>query len=415
MIFITKQDWDQTQPLTRDAFDLDPFCSVPGHGKHPAVDISHTCNVPNRSGYQIILGVWDVGDTSSSFYSVIDVKMPDDGTSPPPAREQKDVGDINPSSDLKANDIVRVRLFTVDGEREEQALEMAIANKEQGKKNAWPKLLSEFINAQNTELEAGIKDAQGNIVPVFGKNDIFVDASSAITRVEIEIDLDEVNASLDINLRKSRFNTGEPMYLIVDATADPVMKITAELFYQDARVGYQESAVLNSTQLQLDVQDPQVGNYQLIVKGETADHQHTVQKNFTIKVVDSGDPVDPTDSIYPENIGKYTVGTLIRGQDGNTYQCLITGWCNGNRAYFAPGLGLAWRQAWKIVSNGTPPAAAADFIYPEGRGQYQQGTIVEGTDNALYRCNIPGWCNSESSFHYAPGAGIAWDSAWSPL
>lgn len=74
--FITKQNWDQTQPLTRDAFDLTPFCSVPGNGIPPS-QFSHTCNVPVRSGYQVILGVWDVGDTSQSFYHVIDVKMPD--------------------------------------------------------------------------------------------------------------------------------------------------------------------------------------------------------------------------------------------------------------------------------------------------------------------------------------------------
>jgi chitin-binding protein len=38
--------------------------------------VTHTCNVPVRHGYQIILGVWEIGDTSNSFYNVVDVKFP---------------------------------------------------------------------------------------------------------------------------------------------------------------------------------------------------------------------------------------------------------------------------------------------------------------------------------------------------
>ncbi len=406
--FITKQNWDTTQPLTRDAFELNPFCSVSGNFQRPPADFSHTCNVPERSGYQIILGVWDVGDTSASFYNVLDVQMPDDGT-PPSVSELKDIGDINPSSDLKIGDIVRIRLFTVEGELVDQAIEVSITNNDQGKKNTWPKLFAEFINNQNTELEAGIRDAQGNIVPVFGKNDVFTDMSSAITRTEIEVDLAEVGAALDISLQQTAFSTGEPMQLVFDVTADPAMSIAAELFFQGARVGYQEAPLSSSTQLQIDIQDPQIGSYELIIIGKTADHQHIVQENFTINVS------DPADFVYPDNIGSYLAGDLIRGQDGNTYRCLISGWCNGSRTYYAPGLGLAWSSAWALVTEGPAPEVEVEFTYPSGRGQYLQGTIVKGSDNNLYRCDISGWCNSQSSFYYAPGTGLAWDSAWSSL
>lgn len=406
--FITKQNWNPAQPLTRDSFDLNPFCSYSGNFQHPAFDISHSCVVPNRSGYQIILGVWDVGDTSASFYNVIDINMPEDDAFPPVA-DKKDVGDINPSSDLTVDDVVRVRLFTLDGELTGQAIEMTIASEFDGNKNTWPKLLAEYINTLNTGLVAGIKDTQGNIVPVFGKNDVFAGVSSAITRIEIEIDLAAVDASLEIDLQQSVFSSGEPMQLVFDTTASPAMAIIAELFYQGARIGYQALPVLSSAQVQFDVEDLHIGTYQLIVSGETADHQHAVQKSFTISVVDSAG------FIYPDNIGSYTEGDLILGQDGNTYQCLITGWCNGSITYYAPGLGLAWSSAWEFVSEGAAPVAQSDFSYPEGQGQYQPGTIVKGTDNTLYRCNIPDWCNSTSSLYYAPGTGLAWDSAWSSL
>ncbi len=412
--FITKQNWNQSLPLTRDSFDLRPFCSISDNGQHPAVDTSHTCNVPNRSGYQIILGIWDVADTSSSFYSLIDARMPNGAVSPeiPPLVEQKDIGDINPSSDLNVDDTVQVRLFDFGGELQDQAIEMTIANESQGKKNTWPKLLAEYINAQSNELKAGIKDTQGNIVPVFGKNDVFANASSTIIRVEVDIDSLEVPISLSVNLERYKFITGEPMQLVIDAIAESEINITAELFYQGAKIGYKEISVSSNSQFQLDVEAPQVGTYQLIVKGETTDHKQIVQKNFTVMVID---PVTPAESIYPDKIESYIIGTLIRGQDGNTYKCLIANWCNGNRIYYAPGLGFAWDSAWQLVTKGTPLVGKKDFTYPNGLGKYQQGTIVKGANNKLYRCNIPGWCNSQSSFYYAPGTGLAWGSAWTSL
>ncbi|MFV9997313.1 MAG: lytic polysaccharide monooxygenase [Arsenophonus endosymbiont of Dermacentor nuttalli] len=33
------------------------------------------CNVPYRTGYQVILGVWTIYDTGNAFYQVIDANM----------------------------------------------------------------------------------------------------------------------------------------------------------------------------------------------------------------------------------------------------------------------------------------------------------------------------------------------------
>jgi chitin-binding protein len=419
--FITKQGWDQTKPLNRDAFDLTPFCSYPGNGKHPATDISHKCNVPQRTGYQVILGVWDVGDTAASFYSVVDAQMA--GTSTPaPVDTLKDIGDINPSSDLKKGDIVSLRLFTRSGELFDQGLEIKIANKAKGKRNIWPKLLAEYINTQDAGLEVGIKNTQGDIVPVFGKNDVFVESSSNIIRTEIEIDLAGANTSLQAVLEQNTFLSGKPMQLVVKTKSTPKMSITAELFYQGAKIGFQEVSISSRSQLQLKLESPQAGTYQLVIKGETADHR-TEQKSFMITVsnpVDPTDPTDPTDpgnpidTTYPNGIGSYTTGLLIQGQNGNTYQCLIAGWCNSSQTYYAPGLGLAWKQAWKLVSNSAAPVPTSNISYPANRGNYQLGDTVKGTDKKLYRCNIPGWCNG-SSFYYAQGFGLAWSSAWTML
>ncbi|SMF62598.1 Chitin binding domain-containing protein [Pseudobacteriovorax antillogorgiicola] len=71
--FLTKPDWNPSEPLSRQAFDLEPFCVVDGAMAKPPADISHDCQLPERSGYHVILALWDVGDTAATFYQVIDV------------------------------------------------------------------------------------------------------------------------------------------------------------------------------------------------------------------------------------------------------------------------------------------------------------------------------------------------------
>lgn len=73
--FITKPDWNPNAPLTRAQFDLTPFCSVNGNGQQPPSTLTHTCNVPQRDGYHVILGVWDIADTQNAWYIVIDAQF----------------------------------------------------------------------------------------------------------------------------------------------------------------------------------------------------------------------------------------------------------------------------------------------------------------------------------------------------
>ncbi|MEQ5186468.1 lytic polysaccharide monooxygenase [Providencia alcalifaciens] len=70
--FITKPEWDVNKPLTRADFDLTPFCQQDDNGKIPTATVEVNCNIPERSGYQVILGVWNIADTGNAFYQVID-------------------------------------------------------------------------------------------------------------------------------------------------------------------------------------------------------------------------------------------------------------------------------------------------------------------------------------------------------
>ncbi|HGJ5873315.1 MAG TPA: lytic polysaccharide monooxygenase [Arsenophonus apicola] len=76
--YITKQNWDPNAPLTRNSFESKPFCLRSNDGKRLTVDeVKIECDVPKRSGYQIILGLWTIADTDSAFYQVIDVNISD--------------------------------------------------------------------------------------------------------------------------------------------------------------------------------------------------------------------------------------------------------------------------------------------------------------------------------------------------
>lgn len=74
--FITKPNWNPNSALTRDQFESTPFCTINYGGAQPPFSYSHTCNVPtDRTGYHVILAVWDVDNTANAFYNVIDVEL----------------------------------------------------------------------------------------------------------------------------------------------------------------------------------------------------------------------------------------------------------------------------------------------------------------------------------------------------
>jgi chitin-binding protein len=73
--FITKQNWNPTQKLTRAALESTPFTNVPKNGARPGETETHSIKIPSRSGRQLILAVWDIADTGNAFYSCIDVQF----------------------------------------------------------------------------------------------------------------------------------------------------------------------------------------------------------------------------------------------------------------------------------------------------------------------------------------------------
>lgn len=72
--YMTTPDWDPNAPLERSELEL--IATVDHDGSKASTNPDHVVNIPsNRSGYHVILAVWDVADTVNAFYNVIDVNV----------------------------------------------------------------------------------------------------------------------------------------------------------------------------------------------------------------------------------------------------------------------------------------------------------------------------------------------------
>lgn len=320
--YLTRQGWDQNQPLSRASFDLAPFCVIDGGMVQPPKLVTHNCYVPeDRSGYQVILAVWEVGDTTNSFYNAIDVNFSSGAVVP---GEWTDIGDINPSLDLKAGDKVMTRVFDANGEQSAKQTQITIADATQGAKQNWPFLLASAINAQQPQLKAGQKNAAGVISPVYGKNEIFAAPKSGLERVEVSFDIAPAPGN-QLNVTSLADD-----YTIVDGAAqvsfdvstNADMQVSAYLFSHDGTAaGYVTQAVNNtSASLVLDVVAPKAGHYHLQVKAEPKQGE-VIQQNFDLFLKDQATAPD-ADFIFPEGIKSYVAGTkVLQPKTGKVYQC----------------------------------------------------------------------------------------------
>ena len=74
--FITKEGWDPMKPLTRDQVEPAPFLNKDFGGHKPGPTESHPVKLPaGKKGHHVVIGVWDIADTSNAFYSCSDVNF----------------------------------------------------------------------------------------------------------------------------------------------------------------------------------------------------------------------------------------------------------------------------------------------------------------------------------------------------
>ena len=353
--WITKANWNPNAPITRAQFEAQPFCQFNYDNKPPvpstSVRANHPCTLPQRSGYHLILSVWDVADTTNSFYSVMDANF---DAGPPPALSQ--VGTIFASTDLPVGATAATRVFNKDGEVANLATSIKITNATDGLAVKWPRLLASAINAKNNGLQAGVLN--GNVVtPADGVNNIYVAKGSVITRVEIATKLPPVDPGQETNfginnLSASPITNGQTqlsmtLYTSIAQTVDIKManqtKDFGVIFHLDSLNGAKD--------VQIPLSAVSAGEYDVMMVTSFMKNgqKQVAQKNFKL-TLQAGTNVPR----YPTGLGSYVAGSKVQGKDGRIYACKpwpYTSWCNGQAAYYEPGVGSAWMQAWDVSTK----------------------------------------------------------------
>lgn len=361
--YITKNGWDQNAPLTRADFDPKPICSVSYNGTVPPARAPHSgemtgdgavsytyadipnCTIPaDRSGYNVILGVWKVADPElNDFVSAIDINVKNGHPTPTPTWTK--VGEINAgTTDLHTGDTVGTRVFDKSGKEVTSSLgtSITIANDTQGNHVQWPYLLAQQINtARSQYYMAGQKNGD-DITPAPGiSQQVYAKKGSSVGGIEIQFGHHGqpiIGENLQVTVNPDYPITGNSAVITPFVTLSKKANVTASVFKDNKPVGTQAAEVDNSGQdIPVTVANATAGNYKLVITAPGAK-----QQSFDVKLTGGGGK-------YPQwqPNGNYNNGDMVSNKGAN-YACKVAGWCN--QAVYEPGGsyngGTAWPSAW---------------------------------------------------------------------
>lgn len=201
--YITQPNWQQTldaeQQLTAASFEATPFCDIKDDVTQLQQGlIAHHCQLPERSGYQLIYAVADLGTRadaqSESIYNLIDVQIEQVGaesTAVNKGRWTKEIATIDrlvidTPVEINAGDVVRARFFGEQiGEMPEIEVRITVLP---GEETSWSYAMANAINEQHPDIRAGVRQANGEVSPEEQKvNSIFVGQESNLYHAEITV------------------------------------------------------------------------------------------------------------------------------------------------------------------------------------------------------------------------------------
>lgn len=353
--YMTKQDWNPNQKLTRDSFELTPFCETKGVLPAPAAGqkITSECSLPERTGYQIIYAAWDVNDTPSTFYKVIDVQYEDI-----PSIWKRNIGSIQGRDrHLETGDFVKARVFDANGERGDLSITLNIDSEAGGDANAWPMALAKKINETFEDVRAGVKNSEGDVVPAAGSNTVYTLADSKIVRVEIQVDAQaDKRPALNISGVKDMYAVSEKNAQI-DFTVQVLrseMEVVAKAYNdKQENVGSVTAKINDNSQvISLPVDTAIEGKISIVVTGKLPDGKELQQEAETKLISSEGGDFD---FVYPDGIGQYKGGTKVfQPKTKEVFECkdgAVSGWCNILSHHYDPGVGSDWSAAWNKLGS----------------------------------------------------------------
>jgi predicted carbohydrate-binding protein with CBM5 and CBM33 domain len=359
--YITKQNWDPNKPLSRAQFDLTPFCMVEGGGIAPAMRATHNCQVPERTGYQVIYGVWQIADTANSFYQVIDVNFGGDTASKETIASSEWSKVLNGQiigSTLKQGDKVSARFFDARGEITAMQTSLVIANAAQGEANQWAHDLAEKLNNTRSYLRAGIMDNKGSINPVYGANQVYVRKGSALESVAISYETRNVQVKETLKVsgvQYSRVTNGKATVRFNVSVSGNVNVTAYVMDHYGSEKGYIKQDINNRSQeLTLNLSNVTAGHHQLKYYATNSEGTLFAQDVIPVNLSDSASgSAGKYDYKFPDGIRSYKAGTVVlQPKNGKMYECKpfpYSGYCVQWSKYavqFEPGVGSHWKEAW---------------------------------------------------------------------
>ena len=389
--FITKADWNPAAQLTRDQFELAPFCEVDGGMVQPPFEVTHKCLVPEREGYHVVLAVWDVGDTAASFYNVLDLNF--DGTNPfaptpvePEVDPFTEVGLISGAIPMEAGDAISTRVF-VDG-AEDSSLSVSFQATEYTSGAAASLALARAINDAGLGYYSGARDGD-LFIPAAGQNRIYTDTN--IGNIETTVTFApepefvyEATLAADSVVEINEMGMTD-VYFTISVNANS--RVTATLFNEFGDTVIGDDYTLGGTQeLKLHVHEPEAGELTLIVVAESLDTNATEQLTAVVRVEDnrvnpdmggmdghSGHDgmdiggscdTDPMASMNPafDITATYTGGELV-SFNGLVYQA----------KWWTRGAAPDATDAFELVSDAVLPYSDATTYQGGDRATYQGG------------------------------------------
>lgn len=368
--YMTKQNWDPNKPLTREQFESTPFCTVSGNNQAPAARQSMNCNVPERTGYQVIYGVWEIADTTNSFYQAIDVDFGNGGNggNVTPDETPSVVSEWNKTltgqvagNNLNAGDKVIARFFDANGEVIAMRTEMTISSAEQGDANQWSYDLAQKINTTQNDVRVGMKDESGTINPVHGANTVYVKDGSTLKSVAISYEEQkaEVNETIAVsNLQYSKIEHGNATVTFHVNTHGNVNFEAHVMNHHGAEKGYLKQDMNGVNQdVTMTLNDVEPGHHML--KYYATNQDGTLFAQDVLNLMLEGDAATGDtghyDFSFPNNIASYKAGTVVlQPKDGKTYECKpfpYSGFCvqySAGSNQYEPGVGAHWKEAWVL-------------------------------------------------------------------
>lgn len=362
--FVTKVGWNPNQPLSRDSFELTPFCTVDGGGGVPidgpeggqgsAKDI-HRCTLPaDRSGHHVILSAWTVANTAMAFYKVMDVDIQRDGGPGEPPDGWAAVGNIVPARTLLVGDKVTARAFIGSDESEPHSTQIGIDTPDEGAAQEWAFKLATAVNANQTLVRAGVRDEEGAIRPVRGNNQLFVQAESGITSFQLGYELPPSDAYLHLHDLQAHYPIAQGRAAVdFSVMSNRTLDVQATLFDAAKRqVGFSRGDV-DGAMLPISIAaNSRPGAHELVVIGTSEDGRVVLQQERPVLLL-GDDHGGDYEHVYPEGIGSYSGGTRVLHTGKNEiYECKAfpaSGWCriySPTANQYEPGVGSNWQDAW---------------------------------------------------------------------